>query len=46
MISPFCKTYLKSQGVQILDAHKEKTVILTERRKPMNPVKVPQYERE
>lgn len=45
MISSFCKTYLKAQGVQILDAPREKTAPLKER-KPVAPVIVPQYERE
>jgi len=45
MTSPFCKTYLAAQGVQILDAPKlQETHVVTERVRPIAPVIVPGYE--
>jgi len=44
MISPFCKTYLKSQGVQILDAPMRKESYPIQERKPISPVIIPEYE--
>jgi hypothetical protein len=46
MISPFCKTYLKSQGVQILDAPMRKESYPIQDRKPISPVIIPGYERD
>jgi hypothetical protein len=45
MISNFCKTYLKSQGVQILDSPVKETFVLAERHPAEKPVKIEMYER-
>ena len=45
MISPFCATYLKSQGVQILDAPMRKESYPIQDRKPISPVIMQLYER-
>ena len=45
ILNPFCETYQRAQGCEVLERRSSTYVLKGERARPIDPIKVPQYER-